>query len=331
MASSEPPRKLVEAALLLVGRVHKGNSDAALAAEQELAAHWRTGSPECQAALETAERLWASTDGSHLQANVPPPSRQDSRRARRNTLGLLSLGGLTAVLWGGGRWAWQRPVFEQELQTAHAQQRDLSLPDGSELSLAPNTHTRIAIYRDRREVQLLRGEMRFRVAPDTDRPFSVTTDWGGVRVLGTVFSVSVREQQMRVAVAEGRVAVWPAERPGAAVDMKAAPPVTLTAGDAIAADQRGLGPRLQVPADSVGAWRSGWLVFHNTPLDEVLDQWNDYLARPLRLCSHPQLRQLRLSGSFPLRQPQAFLTGLPDMLPVRVLRNGAGDVSVELR
>jgi transmembrane sensor len=40
---------------------------------------------------------------------------------------------------------------------------------------------------------------------------------------------------------------------------------------------------------------------------------------------------LRLSGSFPLRQPQAFLTGLPDMLPVRVLRNGAGDVSVELR
>lgn len=325
MASSEPPRKLVEAALLLVGRIYHGDAHAAMAAEQELAAHWRAGSAQCQAALQTAERLWASTDGSLLQSSVPAPQRHDPRRARRNTLGLLGLGGLTAMLSVAGRWYWQQPVFELAVHTEHAQQRDMPLPDGSEISLAPQTRARIVMYRDRREVLLDKGEMRFRVAQDVGRPFTVATTWGRVQVLGTVFSVSARAGQMRVQVAEGRVAVWPADH------VAAPPPVTLTAGDAIEADQGGLGTPLRVPTDSVAAWRNGWLVFNNTPLDQVLDQWSDYLSRPLLLGSHPRLKQLRLSGSFPLRQPQAFLAGLPDMLPVRVQRNSTGDVTVELR
>lgn len=325
MASSQPPRKLVEAALLLVGRIHRGDAGAATAAEQELAAHWRAGSPECQASLRTAEQLWASTDGSFLQSSVPAPQRNDPRRTRRNTLGLLGLGGLTAMLWGGGRWYWQQSVFELALHTEHAQQRDMPLPDGSEISLAPHTRARIVMYRDRREVLLDNGEMRFRVAQDMDRPFTVATAWGRVRVLGTVFSVSARAGQMRVEVAEGRVAVWPADH------VAAPPPLNLTAGDAIEADQSGLGTPSRVPTDSVAAWRNGWLVFNNTPLDQVLGQWNDYLSKPLLLGSHPLLKQLRLSGSFPLRQPQAFLAGLPDMLPVRVQHNSAGDVTVELR
>lgn len=324
MAFSEPPRKRVEAALLLVGRMHRADPDSAMAAAQELQ-RWRAGTAECRAALETAERLWASTDGSFLQSSVPPPQCQDSRRGRRNTLGLLGLGGLAAMLWTGGRWYWQQPVFELALHTEHAQQRDMPLPDGSEISLAPHTRTRIVMYHDRREVRLEQGQMRFRVAQDIERPFTVATEWGRVRVLGTVFGVSVRAGQMRVEVAEGRVAVWPADH------VAEPPPVTLMAGDAIEADQVGLGTPSRVPTDSVAAWRNGWLVFNNTPLDQVLGQWNDYLARPLLLGSHPRLKQLRLSGSFPLRQPQAFLAGLPDMLPVRVLRSSTGDVTVELR
>lgn len=229
------------------------------------------------------------------------------------------------MLWTGGRWYWQQPVYKLALQTGHAQQRDMRLPDGSEISLAPHTRTRIVMYRDRREVRLEQGQMRFRVAQDIERPFTVTTEWGRVRVLGTVFSVGARGGQMRVEVAEGRVAVWPADH------VAEPPPVSLTAGDAIEADQVGLGTPSRVPTDSVAAWRNGWLVFHNTPLYQVLAQWNDYLARPLLLGSHPRLQQLRLSGSFPLRQPQAFLAGLPDMLPVRIQRNATGDVTVELR
>lgn len=330
MASSQPSRTLVEAALLLVGRMHCGEPDSAQAARQALE-QWRSGPPEQRAALQAAERLWHATDGRWLQAEVPAPARHDPRRARRNTLGLLGVGGLAGLLWAGGRWYGQQPVYELALQTVQGQQRDQSLPDGSEISLAAQARVRITLYRDRREVRLLQGTLRLRVAQDADRPFTVVTDWGRVRVLGTVFSVSAGQDQMRVEVAEGRVAVWPAHGDGAAAGPADEPPVTLTLGQAIEADRHGLGPLSQVPADSVGAWRKGWLVFHDLPLDRVLAQWNDYLQRPWRLGSHPRLRQLRLTGSFPLRQPQTFLAGLPDMLPVRVVRSAEGDVTVELR
>ncbi|WP_315123819.1 FecR domain-containing protein [Comamonas antarctica] len=330
MGFSEPARKKVEEALLLVGRMHRADPDSAMAAAQELQ-RWRAGTAECRAALETAERLWASTDGSFLQSSVPQPQAHDHRRARRNTVGLLGLGGVAAMLWAGGRWYWQQPVYELALQTGHAQQRDMRLPDDSEISLAPHTRIRIVMYRDRREVRLDQGQVRFRVAQDIGRPFTVATEWGRVRVLGTVFSVGARAGRMRVEVAEGRVAVWPLDRTRAAAYLEATPPVNLTAGYAIEADQSGQVHSMQVAADSVAAWRNGWLVFHNTPLDQVLAQWNDYLSRPLLLGSHPRLQQLQLSGSFPIRQPQAFLAGLPDMLPVRIQRNATGDVTVELR
>lgn len=330
MAFSEPPRKMVETALLLVGRVHHGDAEKSAAAQSELE-KWRTGSPECRAALQTAQRLWASTDASFLQSDIPVPQRQSAARTRRNALGVLGVGGLAALLWGGGRWYWQQPVYELALQTEHAQQREMRLPDGSEVSLAPHTRTLIVLYRDRREVQLMQGEMRFHVARDTDRPFTVATQWGLVRVLGTTFSVSTRHGQMRVEVAEGQVAVLRGDGAGASTGVTPDAAVTLTAGQAVEANGQGLGPRKEISADNVGAWRSGWMVFNDTPLDQVLAQWNDYLQQPLRLGSHPRLKHLRLSGSFPLRQPQAFLTGLPDMLPVRVLRNAAGEMQVELR
>lgn len=330
MASSQPSRTLVEAALLLVGRVHCAEPDSAQAARQSLE-QWRNGPPEQRAALQAAERLWDATDGRFLQPEVPVPARHDPRRARRNTLGLLGVGGLAGLLWAGGRWYVQQPVYELALQTTQGQQRDQPLPDGSEVSLAAHTRARITLYRDRREVQLLQGSMRFRVAQDADRPFTVATAWGHVRVLGTVFSVSADRDRMRVEVAEGRVGVWPAPGQDASTGPVGQPPATLAAGQAIEADRHGLGPNSDVPPDSVAAWRKGWLVFHDMPLDRVLAQWNDYLQRPLQLGSHPRLKQLRLSGSFPLRQPQTFLAGLPDMLPVRVVRSAEGDVTVELR
>lgn len=321
---------MVEAALLLVGRVHRGEPDTAFAAEQELA-RWRAGPPERQAALETAERLWSGTDGSFLQASVPLPRRRDPGRTRRNVLGLFGASGLAALMWGGGRWVWRQPVFQSSMQTGHGEQRKASLPDGSDIHLAPHTQTRIVLYRDRREVHLAQGEMRFDVNSDPDRPFTVSTDWGSVRVLGTAFSVRARDGQMRVEVAEGRVGVWPKNLAGTPAGPDDTPPIVLTAGQSIDTNDQGLGSRKAVPADSVGAWRNGWLVFDDTPLEQVLAQWNDYLPTPLRLGAHPRLKQLRLSGSFPLRQSNAFLMGLPDMLPVQVMRNARGEVVIDLK
>ncbi|MGQ2994113.1 FecR family protein [Variovorax sp.] len=317
------PRALVEHALTLIGRIHRGSPEAADAAQAELG-RWRALSPANADAAATAHRIWNAVDDGALRGQLPmPPSAAQERRARRRTIGLLGVAGLAALAGAGGRWYWQQPVYEAMPSTGQAQTLAHALPDGSTLDLAANTALRVLLYRDRRTVHLARGEARFAVARDAERPFTVSTDWGRVRVLGTVFTVSVREGRMRLAVAEGRVAVW-----GAGQDEAAAPSTVLQAGEAIEADARGLGPRTSVDVGEVADWRQGWLVFRNTRLPEAVARWNDYLRQPLQLADDPALRELRVTGSYRLRDPQAFVGALPVMLPVRTQRLADGGTRI---
>ena len=321
---SYPPPRLVEQALLLVGRVNRGDPASADAARASLQ-QWRTRDQHHADAIDVAQRLWDATDGSALREAVPRPGRTDPQ-ARRRAMQLLGLAGAALLTAGGARWWWQQPTLALALQTGHGQLRDQVLPDGTELGMAARTALSVTYYRDRREVRLVRGEVRFKVAPDAVLPFTVHTDWGQVRVLGTVFTVGVRASGMEVAVAEGRVGVWQGAQ---AAD--GPPALVLQAGDGVRADSQGLGRRVAVQPEDVGAWRRGWLVFEDTPLPEVVERWNDYLPQRLQLGPQEKLRALRLSGSFLLRQPQAFLRGLPDMLPVRLGRGEDGTTVIEAR
>lgn len=333
MKTAPPSRALIEKALLLVGRTHKASPTVAQAAREELA-RWRENSGAHAEAVAAAERLWDRTDASVLKASVPVPrSQAQAYAARRRTLAMLGVGGAIAALAGGGRWYWQQPLQQLVLSTGRAQQLDRTLSDRSELSLAARTACTVAVYRSRREVSLTAGEVRFKVTHDPDRPFTVITEWGRARVLGTAFTVSARDGHMHVAVAEGRVAVWPSGggEGGASAASSHEPAIVLRAGEAVDADAHGLGTRIVVPLENIGAWRQGWLVFDNTPLGEALARWNDYVPQAFRLRDQPRLRDLRVSGSFPLRDPQSFLQGLPDMLPVRVSRAADEPITIELR
>lgn len=326
-----PPREWVERALLLIGRTHKGATAQALAASQELD-RWRQDGPLRARAVQAAQHLWDLTDGSALRESMPTPARAPSLPARRRAVGLLGVAALIGGLGAGSRWYWRQPLYHATLGTARGELSERTLPDGTVLNLAPRTTLAVSYHRDRRELRLDQGEVRLSVQHDADRPFTVVTDWGRVRVLGTVFSVSAREGRMRVAVAEGRVAVWGARHPGTALDAGDAPGAVLGAGQSIQTlEGPGLAERTTVQADEVGAWRQGWLVFDNQPLAEVVSVWNDYLPQPIRLGTSPVLSRLRLTGSFPLREPRSFLEGLPHMLAVRVVRHPDGVVEIDAR
>lgn len=318
------PRALVEHALTLIGRIHRGSPQAAEAAQAELG-RWRALSPEHSEAAATAHRIWNAADAGALRSDLPmPPTAAQERQSRRRVIGMLGVAGFAALAGAGGRWYWQRPVYEAAPRTGQAQTLAHALPDGSLIDLAANTALEVLLYRNRRTVRLRQGEARFAVAHDTERPFTVATEWGHVRALGTVFTVSVRDGRMRLVVAEGRVAIWTNGQPGAQ-----GAPAVLQAGEAIEADTRGLGERSTVDVGEVADWKQGWLVFRNTPLPEALARWNDYLRQPLRLANDSTLREMRVTGSYQLRDPQAFLNGLAVMLPVRTARaaDGATDIA----
>ncbi|MNK85050.1 fec operon regulator FecR [compost metagenome] len=327
----QAPRALVEYALTLVGRIHRASPEAARVAEVELE-QWRQASPGNAEAAATAQRIWNATETDALRGHIPlPPSATQERQTRRRILGMLSLAGFLATTIAGGRAYWLRPVYEFALRTGRAQTLTHVLPEGSTVDAAANTVIQINFYRDRRIVRLADGEAQFAVAHDEKRPFTVETRWGRVRVLGTVFTVTVRAGRMRVAVARGRVAVWSVGVGDSARDTGKAPEAILRAGETIEADAHGVGEKRTIEVGEVADWKQGWLNFRGTSLSEVVARWNDYLRQPLRLADDPVLRELRVTGRYQLRDPQAFLDSLPSMLPVRIARTSDGGAEIGAR
>jgi transmembrane sensor len=331
--ASVSSRRLLEYALLMIARQHGGDPVTARAAEAELAI-WRQAAPAHEAAAQAALRGWGATEAPGLRGTVPLPPTSAVRAAsrRRFVMSVLGVAGVAVLVGAAGRWHWMQPLEQLVLQTKRGQEVSHKLQDGSQLNVAPRTTAQATLYRDRREVRLAEGEVRFEVKRDASRPFEVVTDWGRVRVLGTSFSVAVREGRMTVSVAHGRVAVWS----GQGADRSSGrPDVELGAGQKVATTASGLGEVNAVAADDVGAWRNGWLVFDRAPLAEVVARWNDYLTQPLTLA--PELADgaamggLRLTGSFPLRDPDAFITSLPNVLPVQVSRAADGGQVIRAR
>ncbi|MGC7411161.1 FecR family protein [Pandoraea pneumonica] len=331
----KPSRGQIAHALSLIGRTQHGDADDAAIAARELA-DWRAESPVHDAAADIAQSYWAQTDGTALRERVAVPKRSDGvvRHSRRQMLTWLGVGGLAIVFGGAARRQWLQPTLTLTLRTGKGEVTPHTLPDGSVVTLAPHTDVQITYYRNRREFQLWRGGLHLDVQPDTSRPLSVATQFGNVRVLGTVFTVALREDGMDVAVARGRVAVW-ARSPDGEVHVDRDPDVTLGAGQAVSTTPRGIGSPQGVTPQSVGAWREGWLVFQATPLPQAIAQWNDFLSQPaqqIRIAETDAaaLRALRLTGTFPVSDPAGFLQGLPAMLPVRVRReNGQAVITAQ--
>ena len=93
-------------------------------------------------------------------------------------------------------------------RTAHGEQSERLLPDGSVLHL--NTDSQVTVQYSRRErvVDLDRGEALFQVAHDAERGFRVTAANAQILAVGTQFDVYRRPGTVLLTVVEGTVAVY---------------------------------------------------------------------------------------------------------------------------
>lgn len=228
------------------------------------------------------------------------------RRQALNRLGLLLLAGPAAWLVSK-ELPWQQWTADQ--RTAIGEQKNLTLPDGSQLLLNTASSVNIAFTAHERRIRLLAGEVLISTARDpasTARPFIVETAQGSARALGTRFSVRADGTRSRVAVLEGSVAVQPAESPQERV---------LNAGEQSAFSR--LAVAAIEPLDNNAlSWQSGMLLASNMRLDDLLTELGRYRTGVLRC--HDGVASLRVSGAFPLSDTDASLRLLQSTLPVTV-------------
>jgi transmembrane sensor len=191
-------------------------------------------------------------------------------------------------------------------RTATGEQRTLRLSDGTLINL--NTHSAVDVRFDEKQrlVVLQEGEILVETGHGDARPFIVETREGSMRALGTRFLVKREEQGTRLSVLQSAVAAHPQSNPDELI---------LREGQQMLIRNNELGPvtALNLGAD---AWTRGMLVVDNARLEDLIHEIGRY--RPGHLGVAPEVADLRITGSFPLRDTDLALSALLPTLPVQI-------------
>lgn len=322
---TSPSNSLREQAVHWIVRLHSGSAtsadrrkfDAWLASNPEhrrefddLSRMWKVledAQPLLQSEIQKAEYLWTAHDA----------SRQPASRWLWGRWGLAATLGTVLLLLLVVGWWWTGLPETILYETAKGGQRQVTLAEGSTVTLNTDTRLSVEFARHERSIRLDRGEAWFTVRHDERRPFTVQAANGTIRDIGTQFIVNKDLHEVRVAVLEGMVEMGVhASRETA----KAPQPVVLHAGEQVSYGADGLlSSIVAFDRNNVGSWREGKLIFRSQPLKQVLAEVARYRAEDIRLLD-PSLEAFPVSGVVRLQDLGTFLQTLPDALPVRVQR-----------
>ncbi len=195
------------------------------------------------------------------------------------------------------------------VQTATDELRSLRLPDGSRVSLGPETRFEVDFSEQERVLKMQAGEAFFEVARDAVRPFSVDTPAGRVTAVGTAFTVHTIGSRLAVSVTEGAVRIDPEG-------------VIVEAGNRLVRDQAETQVRPLASQEEALSWQQGRLEYQNEPLRVVVSDINRYSPVKIHL-DDPALREQRYTGTVFPDTLEVWLTSLEGVFPVRVESSGA--------
>lgn len=231
------------------------------------------------------------------------------------------LPGLGIALVLGGWLFWADPAYRQEqLHSEASALRSLTLNDGSQVILDKSSRMTVSWHLFSRRVDLQAGQALFDVAHSRYRPFVVSAGALDVRVLGTRFNVlRLDQQRTQVTLERGSVQVSGRDQAGAVTQ--------LVPGDQAAFKAGQLATLNQIKVSDAMAWKDDQLVFQRMPLGDALTLINRYRSRAVRF-DDPALSQLTLNGVFDSRQTDQLLELLPSILPVRLMTQTDGTVTI---
>lgn len=288
------------------------------------AAEWLDADPAHRLAFDEAEGLWAALDDAPLlrTASVSDLVAFRERRqgpARRWLIAAPALAAAVAAAVLIAPMLQSAPV--QVYRTAPGETRDVTLDDGTRLSINGGSSLSVKMERGRRTVRMERAEVMFDVAHDASRPFEVTVGESRVRVLGTAFNIRRTANATEVSVTRGLVQVSDLDAP--------ARQVRLGVGQQVRRDDAGdqLLTGAVDPAAAVG-WTEGRRVYDDRPLSEVAEDLSRAFATPVTVS--PGASELRFSGVLILDDEDAVIARIERFLPVRATR-GNGVIRLERR
>lgn len=266
-----------------------------------------------------------STDGVARPAPVVRDGAGVGARLGRRAIGLLTgsvlaFGVVIMALihsWTGHT----ADVTSRRYTTGIAEVRHLQLPDGSTVTLAPQTSLVLApdFGKTTRDI-VLRGEAYFEVAAQVRAPMTIEAGGLRTRVLGTAFAVRhyASDSATRIAVAQGRVMITRIPRSSR---------VSQTPGVVLVANMVGLVTDSTILVEErpnvspYVMWTRDGLTFDETPVPQVLAALGPWYGVAFVLKDSVIARQ-HLTATINYRNTADMLNALKDMLDVTMTFHG---------
>lgn len=274
---------------------------------------WLDSDPANVAAYRDCQTVWRMLNDEAAEPEVlalraAALGQVEPHLSRRAMFGLA--GGAVAASCAG-LWVLTAPSPARALISTKAGQRlNATLPDGSEVTLAPLTRLRLSFENGRRSATLERGQAWFDLKPDAARPFALRVGDHVLTTEGGRFQLTVAGDRPDVVVEQGVLTV--AERHGGKASVRVpagrkSDGFTVTAAD--------------VEAET--AWRMGRLVVRDQPLSQVVAAFNRYSGEQL-LIEDSAAGQKRISGSFRYDGGREFALALASGFDLSVKRTSDG-------
>lgn len=233
------------------------------------------------------------------------------RRSRRQVLAAAMVLGSSAGLAWLVRDSALVMSWRADYRTGAGQQRTLQLSDGTRLVLNTRSAVDIEFTPQERLIRLVDGEILVETGYDpAGRPLKVATRFGDLMPQGTRFTVRLlpAEAEAVLAVQEGAVRVQLAQ---ATVQ-----PPWVQAGEQLRFDAQGVLSPHENALPAGDGWADGMLLANRMPLDGFVAELARY--RPGWLQCAPEAAHYQVSGAFPIRDTDAALAMLADIVPIQV-------------
>lgn len=283
---------------------------------------WLAADSRHTAAYDETQRMWSSMDELAHEDDIAR-WRNEAAHARQGPGMLHRRWGLVAAIAGlfllvagyaaksyFGRSTTHRYATLQNI-------RNVTLPDGSTVTLNIETAIQVHIAPHSRTVLLGRGEAVFDVAHDAGRPFRVLAGRTTMTDLGTRFDVDLDGAQTVITVLQGAVGVKEGVRTA-----------EITSGEQLAIGTGEWNERRVNPITIVG-WIHGNLIFRATPLSEVVAEVNRYGPDHLVIADQ-SLERLKVSGEFRIGNTGALVRALESAFPIHATRDRAtGEIRLQ--
>lgn len=275
--------------------------------DQEACMSWRHAHPE-------HERAWQFIHLFDQQFQHLSDQQQNILldRPLGDLASLIKKGGMLCLVLGLTYFVHQQQyvsLWFADYTTQAGEVKNITLSDGTTLILDSNSAVDIDFDQNERDIYLLKGQIFVKTGHQYNDlpPLHVHYFDVEIQPLGTQFTVANRQKNMQIGVYEGRVQIK---------SDKINPPLVLESGWQVRfnPDQPQLYP--QKTDDLQLAWIDHKLIVEQMPICEFMQHLSTYRTGYIHCNSG--LKNIKISGTYDLKQHEQILAELPHVLPLKI-------------